>query len=100
VVERIIPGHLVGFGSVKNMERLEQYCDNGFTDAGMTEIRDKNMPRVAECDKLCAELSGGVVVWKKKALGVRAENLKVNKFLRIYRIAFRTIPSRLMNFKM
>ncbi|WP_158589719.1 MULTISPECIES: hypothetical protein [Clostridia] len=42
-MERIIPGHFVGFGSVKDTERLEQYCDDGFTDAGMAEIRDSIM---------------------------------------------------------
>lgn len=66
VVERIIPGYLVGFRFVKDMERLEQYCDDGFTDVGMAEIRDSNMLSVTECDKLCAELPGEVVVWNKK----------------------------------
>ncbi|WP_121639392.1 hypothetical protein [Virgibacillus sp. Bac330] len=61
-MERIISGHLVGFGSVKDMERLEQYYDEGFTDAGMTEIRDSKVPSAADCDELCAELSGEVLV--------------------------------------
>ncbi|WP_077704910.1 hypothetical protein [Virgibacillus dokdonensis] len=65
-MERIIPGYLVGFGSVKDMERLEQYYDDGFTDGGMTEIRDSSMLSITECDELCEELSGEVVVWKKK----------------------------------
>ncbi len=48
------------------MERLEQYYDDGFTDGGMTEIRDSSMLSITECDELCEELSGEVVVWKKK----------------------------------
>ncbi len=71
--KRIIPGHLGGFGSVKDMERFEQYCDDGFT--GMTEIRDSNIPSVAECGELREELSGEVAVWEKKKPSERGPRL-------------------------
>ena len=48
------------------MERLERYCDNGFTDAGVTEIRIKDTSSATEFDELCPELFGELVVWKKK----------------------------------
>ncbi|GIP61928.1 hypothetical protein J32TS6_04830 [Virgibacillus pantothenticus] len=56
VEEKIIPRQLVGFRSVKDMERLEQYCNDGFTDAGMTEIRESNIPSVDECDEVIYEI--------------------------------------------
>ncbi|NBJ71109.1 hypothetical protein [Roseburia sp. 1XD42-34] len=55
-MERKISGHLVGFGSVKDMERLEQYYDDGFTDEGMTEIREKNILIVTECGEMSEEI--------------------------------------------
>ncbi len=60
-----MPGHLVGFGSVREMYDLENYYDDGFTDAGVTELHFKDILTDAECEKLCAELSGEVLTWNK-----------------------------------
>ena len=49
-MEKIIEGHLVGFGSVNDLWRCDDY---DFTDAGMTELRFKDELSVAECDLIC-----------------------------------------------
>lgn len=49
------------------MERLKDYYD--FTDAGMSEIQCsvyEGVPSKDDCDRLCEELSGDVVVLKLK----------------------------------
>ena len=57
-MEKIIAGHLTGFRSVLEMERLEEYYDGDFTDAGMSEFRFKDdVPSQEECDEMCKELS-------------------------------------------
>lgn len=48
------------------MERLEYYYDGDFTDAGMSELVIKHELTTTECDRLSEELSGEVVVIKKK----------------------------------
>ena len=68
-MEKIIDGHLVGFGSVRDMERLESDYYGEFTDAGMTEMWRSaydDVPSKDECDRICAELSGEVNVYKIK----------------------------------
>lgn len=65
-MEKIIPGYLTGFGSVADMWEDHDY---DFTDAGMSEIQCSaydGVPSKAECDRLCEELSGDVVVWEIK----------------------------------
>ena len=63
-MEKKIPGHIAGFGTLGDMERLEQDYNGEFTDAGMSELRTWSGPTTEECDLLCAELSGKVVVKK------------------------------------
>lgn len=58
-MEKIIEGHLVGFGTLNDLWRCDDY---DFTDAGMTELKLKDGLSVAECDRICAEMSGEVVV--------------------------------------
>ncbi|MUV39492.1 hypothetical protein JNUCC1_03370 [Lentibacillus sp. JNUCC-1] len=62
-MEKILPGHLVGFGSAREMDELENYYEDGFTDAGLSEIRFKDKLTGAECEKLCADLSSEVIVY-------------------------------------
>jgi|GEM_PF-2040201 len=65
-MEKIINGHLVGFGSVAD---LWDDHDHDFTDAGMSEIQCsvyEGVPSKDEYDRLCAEMSGEVVVVKKE----------------------------------
>lgn len=68
-MEKIIEKHLVGFGSLRDLEHLEaDYCGE-FTDAGMSEsnfIVDKSIPSKEECDIMCAELSGDVITYNLK----------------------------------
>ncbi|MEK3907937.1 MULTISPECIES: hypothetical protein [Oceanobacillus] len=61
-MEKIMEGHLVGFWSVNDLWRDDDY---DFTDAGM-KLRFKDELSVAECDLICEENSGHVVVKKKK----------------------------------
>lgn len=61
-MEKIIDGYLTGFGSVLEMERLEEYYDGNFTDAGMSELRHKDdFPSRAECDLMCSRCSKKVI---------------------------------------
>ncbi len=65
-MEKIINGHLVGFGSVADVRDDHDY---EFTDAGMTEIKYnvyKDVPSKDECDRLCEKMSGEVKVYKIK----------------------------------
>lgn len=60
-MEKIIDGYLIGFGSVQEMERLEDYYDEEFTDAGMSEFWFKDdVPSQEECDLMCGEFSGEI----------------------------------------
>ena len=61
-MEKIMEGHLVGFWSVNDLWRDDDY---DFTDAGM-KLRFKDELSVVECDLICEENSGHVVVKKKK----------------------------------
>ncbi|WP_067728885.1 hypothetical protein [Oceanobacillus damuensis] len=68
-MEKIIDGHLVGFGSVNYMERLEADYYAWFTNAGMSEVqvsRYSGVPCKDECDRICAELSEEVHSYKIK----------------------------------
>lgn len=65
-MEKKLQGHIAGFGTLLDMERLEQDYYGEFTDAGMNELIIKDELTTKECDRLCAELSGEVVVKKKK----------------------------------
>lgn len=55
-MEKIMPGHLVGWESVRDMEELEQDYYGEFTDAGMSQKR--NIITSKEYDYLCELLSG------------------------------------------
>lgn len=57
-MEKIIEGHLVGFGSLRDMEALEEDYNGEFTDAGMTEIWDKTY------DEMPSEEEAGRAGWK------------------------------------
>jgi len=68
-MEKIMPGHLVGFGSVRDMDYLEANYHGEFTDAGMTVDQrsvSEDMPSKDEFDKLCAQLAGEVITYKIK----------------------------------
>ncbi|MCG3418948.1 hypothetical protein [Oceanobacillus jordanicus] len=65
-MEKKILGHIAGFGTLRDMERLEQDYYGEFTDAGMSELLIKEELTTKECDRLSEELSGKVVVIKKK----------------------------------
>lgn len=65
---KINEGHLVGFGSVRDMTRLEEDYYGEFTDAGLSEIqfpRYHEVPSKDECDLMCAKLSGEVKIKTK-----------------------------------
>lgn len=59
-----MPGHLVGWESVRDMERLEEDYYGEFTDAGMSEIRSRYDVILSkeECDFLSSVLSGDIVI--------------------------------------
>ncbi|ALX47785.1 hypothetical protein [Lentibacillus amyloliquefaciens] len=66
-MEKIIDGHLVGFGSVKEIEHLKEDYYGEFTDAGMSEkifSVYKSMPSKEKCKRMCAEMSGEVITYK------------------------------------
>jgi len=68
-MEKIIERHLVGFESVRDMERLEEDYYGEFTDAGMAEkvfSIYKSIPTKEECDRICAEVCGEVITYKLK----------------------------------
>lgn len=54
--------------SVLDMELLEEDYHGEFTDAGMTQKWYSayiDTPSKEECDKLCAELSGEVIIYNR-----------------------------------
>lgn len=56
-MEKIIQGHLIGFGSVVDLEIYEDYVWHG---GGMSEVRYnvyREIPSKNECDQICKELS-------------------------------------------
>lgn len=65
-MEKIIKGHICGFETVKDMERLENYYDDDLTDAGLTIRRWPTKSRLSkhEFDKMCEEKSGEVIIIK------------------------------------
>lgn len=65
-MEKIIDGYLTWFGSVSDMQRLEDYYDEDFTDAGMSLMRSKvDVPSQEECDLMCSILSSRVKVTRQ-----------------------------------
>lgn len=71
-MEKIITGHLTGFGTLKEIEELREDYYGEFTDAGMTVRRHSaydGVPSKEECDQLCAELSGEVITYKRNTKG-------------------------------
>lgn len=68
-MEKKLPGHIAGFGTLIDMERIEQDYYGEFTDAGMSELIFKDELTTKECDRLCAELSGKVVVKNPRGEG-------------------------------
>ncbi|MFD1362810.1 hypothetical protein [Lentibacillus salinarum] len=68
-MEKKLPGHLVGFGSVQDLQRLEEDYYGEFTDAGMTARKYRvyeDVPSKEECDLICKELSGEAKIYKMK----------------------------------
>ncbi|WP_099157256.1 hypothetical protein [Virgibacillus ndiopensis] len=68
-MEKKLENHIAGFGTLKDMQHLEDDYYGECTDAGMT-VRWRSAyddtPSKKECDELSAELSGEVVVYKIK----------------------------------
>ncbi|WP_193063017.1 hypothetical protein [Oceanobacillus oncorhynchi] len=64
-MEKIIDGHICGFETVKDMERLENYYDEDVTDVGLTIRRwpTRNYNK-QEFDRMCEEKSGEVTIIK------------------------------------
>ncbi|MGY0692599.1 hypothetical protein ACW2QC_07365 [Virgibacillus sp. FSP13] len=65
-MEKIMDGHLIGFGSLQELEDYEEHIWFG---GAMSEERYnayKDTPSKKECDKLCAELSGDVRTYKNE----------------------------------
>lgn len=63
-MQKKIDGYISGFGSMIDMDRLENYYDEEFTDAGMTKIREKvDVPSGKECDRLCQNNSGPIIIY-------------------------------------
>lgn len=65
-MEKRIDGHLVGFGSAAE---VEEYEDHFYMGGAMTLEKYnayEGVPSKDECDRICAEKSGEVVVWKIK----------------------------------
>ncbi|WP_249870731.1 hypothetical protein [Oceanobacillus saliphilus] len=63
-MEKIIEGRLVGFGTLKDLEEYEDYI---YLGGAITEERYnayKNTPSKEECDRLCEEQSGEVIIYK------------------------------------
>lgn len=61
-MEKIIDGYLTGFESVQEMERLEEYYDKEFTDAGMSVIKERSdVPSQEKCDEMCSRFSKKVI---------------------------------------
>lgn len=65
-MEKIIKGHICGFGTVRDMERLEDYYDEDLTDAGLSIRRCPTRSTLSknEFDKMCEEMSGEVIIIK------------------------------------
>lgn len=65
-MEKIIDGHICGFGTVRDMERIENYYDEDLTDAGLTIRRWPIRSTLSkyEFDKICEEKSGEVIIIK------------------------------------
>ncbi|SFE33178.1 hypothetical protein FH966_06755 [Lentibacillus cibarius] len=62
-MEKIIEGHLVGFGSLRDMEHLKDDYHGEFTDGGMSEINIhvySKVPSKEQCESMCAKKSGEV----------------------------------------
>lgn len=65
-MEKKLDGHIVGFGELQYWEEYEEWIWLG---GAMSEERYnayKDTPCKEECDRMCAELSGEVVVSKIK----------------------------------
>lgn len=63
-MQKKIDGYISGFGSAIEMDRLENYYDKDFTDAGMTMIRPKiDLPSREECERLCQNKSGPIIMY-------------------------------------
>ncbi len=64
--EKKLEGHLVGFGTLQEMEEYEDWI---YLGGAMSEIRYNiyhEIPSKDECDKLRDELSGEVILYKLK----------------------------------
>ncbi|GGB41923.1 hypothetical protein GCM10011409_19340 [Lentibacillus populi] len=65
-MEKIIAGHLIGFGTLQEWGDYEDYIWHG---GAMSEERYNvwaDTPSKKECDRICEELSGEVVEYKIK----------------------------------
>ncbi|SER00091.1 hypothetical protein SAMN05216232_3921 [Virgibacillus subterraneus] len=64
--EKKLEGHLVGFGTLQEMEEYEDWI---YLGGAMSERRYNaydDTPSKDECDKLCAEFSGEVKIFLTK----------------------------------
>lgn len=65
-MEKKIDGHIAGFETLRDMQRLEEYYDEDFTDAGMSNYRFRtDTIGKEECDRVCEEFSGEVIVYQR-----------------------------------
>ncbi|MTW85641.1 hypothetical protein F3157_08195 [Virgibacillus dakarensis] len=64
-MEKIIDGHLVGFDTLRDLEGYEHYIWHGGAMSVIRYNAYQDTPSKQDCDKLCAELSGDVIVYKK-----------------------------------
>ncbi|WP_339227846.1 hypothetical protein NSQ77_20030 [Oceanobacillus sp. FSL K6-2867] len=68
-MERKLKNHLVGLGKLKDWKAYENYDDSTYLGGAMSEIRYSayaDTPSKGECDKLCEEHSGEVIIYKIK----------------------------------
>ncbi|CEI81321.1 hypothetical protein BN997_01139 [Oceanobacillus oncorhynchi] len=63
-MEKIIKGHICGFGTVRDMERIENDFDEGITIVVAVRKHRKyeKTPSKEECDRICEDRSGEVVI--------------------------------------
>lgn len=65
-MDKIMPGHLIGFGSVAEMDEYEDYVWLG---GAMSELRYgayRDTPSKQECNRICEELSGDCITITKE----------------------------------
>lgn len=65
-MEKKIDGHIAGFGELSYWDGYEDWIYLGGAMSVRKESVYRTIPSKEECDRICAELSGEVVLWKEK----------------------------------